>query len=251
MLPLSILLSSALNLVIYGGSSKLGRGSASAGRGAIPKGSSFPMLPPHCPSAPPTVGRLSLGGLASASNPRSCASGTAASTTAIAAPTMEETFSLVVGNNPLAFAMIIRLASQLVDEIKRVEAQGWTAHIKFDAMANNPSGNVKYERLILIGQIYIVLESDLLRGIKSLKKEKKKKTHLMGWDLTNLDSDPMKCKQTHPKKLLTFLFWLQAYLMYTLVLQLFFVGNFEISHVYGGALLPLSWAYLGPRRNLK
>ena len=59
---------------------------------------------------------------------------------------MEKTFSLVAGNNPLAFAMIIRLALDLIDEIKCVEAQGLTARIKFDAMANNPSGNVKYER---------------------------------------------------------------------------------------------------------
>lgn len=38
--------------------------------------------------------------------------------------------------------MIIRLAPDLVDEIKRVEAQGGSARIKFDANAKNTSGNV-------------------------------------------------------------------------------------------------------------
>lgn len=53
----------------------------------------------------------------------------------------EETFSLATGN-PLDFAMIIRLTPDLVDEIKRAESQGGSARIKFDANANNPSGNV-------------------------------------------------------------------------------------------------------------
>ena len=58
------------------------------------------------------------------------------------AASVEETFSLVSGNNPLAFAMIIRLAPDLVEEIKRLEAQGGKARMKFDANPNNPSGNV-------------------------------------------------------------------------------------------------------------
>jgi hypothetical protein len=57
---------------------------------------------------------------------------------------VEETFSLVAGNNPLAFAMIIRLAPDLVDEIRRVEAQDGTARVKFDANANNSAGNVSF-----------------------------------------------------------------------------------------------------------
>lgn len=38
--------------------------------------------------------------------------------------------------------MIIRLAPDLVDEIKRAESKGCSARIKFDANANHPSGNV-------------------------------------------------------------------------------------------------------------
>ncbi|KAK1375960.1 dentin sialophosphoprotein [Heracleum sosnowskyi] len=53
----------------------------------------------------------------------------------------DETYSLVTGN-PLDFAMIIRLTPDLVDEIKRAESQGGSARIKFDAIANNSSGNV-------------------------------------------------------------------------------------------------------------
>ena len=38
--------------------------------------------------------------------------------------------------------MIIRLAPDLVEEIKRVEAQGGTARMKFDPNPNNPNGNI-------------------------------------------------------------------------------------------------------------
>ncbi|KAK6148779.1 hypothetical protein DH2020_016304 [Rehmannia glutinosa] len=70
---------------------------------------------------------------------------------AIASPSssslqVEESFSLV-RENPLNFGMAIKLAPDLVEEIKRVEikrveAQGGTARIKFDVNANNPNGNV-------------------------------------------------------------------------------------------------------------
>ncbi|KAF4399250.1 hypothetical protein G4B88_022333 [Cannabis sativa] len=122
---------------MYGGQSKLGRGGAGAGRGAGAKrlSSSFPIPPPHRSSSAGS-GRLSLGGSASASNPRNRASGTISP-----APAVEESFSLVAGNNPPAFAMIIRLAPELVDEIRRVEAQGGNPRIKFGTLANNPHGN--------------------------------------------------------------------------------------------------------------
>ncbi|KAL0554187.1 hypothetical protein IC582_008104 [Cucumis melo] len=123
---------------MYGGPSKLGRPGGGAGRGHGGKRphSSFPLPPSHRPS-----GRLSLGGGAagSASNPRNR---TTTATTSEASQSTEENFSLVTGNNPLAFGMIIRLAPDLIDEIKRVEAQGGTPRIKFDAIANNSSGNV-------------------------------------------------------------------------------------------------------------
>ncbi|KAK7389611.1 hypothetical protein VNO78_24788 [Psophocarpus tetragonolobus] len=109
------------NTKMYGGaSSKLGRGA--------PNRRSFPPPPaPHRSSAP--GGRLSLG--ASARN--------AAKETAAA---VEETFSLVSGSNPLAFSMIIRLAPDLVEEIRRVEAQGGTARMKFGPNPHNPMGNI-------------------------------------------------------------------------------------------------------------
>ncbi|KAK9103918.1 hypothetical protein Sjap_021172 [Stephania japonica] len=125
---------------MYGNTSgKLGRGGG-GGRGAKRLHSSFPPHPPpHRPAAP--AGRLSIG-----SRNRHAATAAAPSTSAAAAAAApsarEESFGLVSGGNPLAFAMIIRLAPNLVDEIRRVEAEGGTPRIKFDSNANIPSGNV-------------------------------------------------------------------------------------------------------------
>ncbi|GFZ08941.1 pyruvate orthophosphate dikinase [Actinidia rufa] len=118
---------------MYGGSGKLGRGGG--GRGGAGKRNNLPSAlhhqpPLHRPSSGAPSGRLSVGGNRNA----------ASAPTASAPSAAEETFSLVTGN-PLDFAMVIRLAPDLVDEIKRVEAQGGTARIKFDSSANNPSGN--------------------------------------------------------------------------------------------------------------
>lgn len=127
--------------IMYGGSSKLGRnGGVARGIGAKRPHSSHPLPPPHRQSGPAGAGRLSsIGGRVSgsASNPRSRGSIQSAPPAAV-----EENFSLVSGNNPPAFAMIIRLAPDLVDEIKRLEAQAGTARIKFDVNASNSSGNV-------------------------------------------------------------------------------------------------------------
>ncbi|XP_058743563.1 uncharacterized protein LOC131616291 isoform X1 [Vicia villosa] len=104
---------------MYGGpSSKMGR--------AGPKrlSSSFPPPPPHRPPSS-SSSRLSLGGSARKTP-----------------PAVEETFSLVSGSNPPAFSMIIRLAPDLIEEIKRVEAQGGTASMKYDPNPNNPNGNI-------------------------------------------------------------------------------------------------------------
>ena len=141
---------------MYGGPAKLGRGgSAVGGRGGGKRGihSSFPPPPPHRPSVP--ASRLSVGG-AGGAGPRNRATNSGATTPAHL-PASEETFSLVT-RNPLAFAMIIRLAPDLVDEIKRVEAQGGTARIKFDSNANNPSGNVSFLGFLQLGVVrFIVL----------------------------------------------------------------------------------------------
>lgn len=56
----------------------------------------------------------------------------------------EETFSLEPGK--LDFGAIIRLTPDIVEEIKRLEAQGGAAKIKFDANANNSTGNVMRRR---------------------------------------------------------------------------------------------------------
>jgi hypothetical protein len=120
---------------MYGGpSSKLGRG----GGQKRPR-NSFPPPPPHRPPSSANS-RLSLGG----SNKKP-------------PPTVEETFSLVSGSNPLAFSMIIRLAPDLIEEIKRVEAQGGTARMKFDPNPNNPNGNVCFLFLPLLFLSYCVV----------------------------------------------------------------------------------------------
>ncbi|CDO97937.1 unnamed protein product [Coffea canephora] len=137
---------------MYGGSGKLGRGGGGGrGGGAGAKRnihSTFHPPPLHRPpSAAAPGGRLSMGGAGAGAGPRNrtasasagAAAGAASSSSASASA--EESFSLVTGN-PLNFAMIIRLAPDLVEEIKRVESQGSVARIKFDANANNPAGNV-------------------------------------------------------------------------------------------------------------
>ncbi|KAK6125089.1 hypothetical protein DH2020_041153 [Rehmannia glutinosa] len=117
---------------MYGGSGKMGRG----GGGGGSAGKRNIHAPPINRAAP--TGRLSMGG-----GPRGRGGAPSA---AIASPSssslqVEESFSLV-RENPLNFGMAIKLAPDLVEEIKRVEAQGGTARIKFDVNANNPNGNV-------------------------------------------------------------------------------------------------------------
>lgn len=118
------------------GGSKPSRGGGRGG-GAANKRNSFPPPPPQRLSAPSSSGRLSL---ASSSVNRNRSSGPGGGTSS----GVEETFSLMSGNNPLAFAMIIRLVPDLVEEIRRVESQGGTARIKFDSMANTSNGNVSF-----------------------------------------------------------------------------------------------------------
>ncbi|KAF5203000.1 Dentin sialophosphoprotein-like protein [Thalictrum thalictroides] len=132
---------------MYGGSGKLGGRGGGGGRGSKRNNnnnhnhhSPYPPPPIHHRSIPPQSGRLSIGSSGAAPrNRQSNTKTTSASTQSTA--TREETFNIVSGN-PLAFAMIIRLAPNLVDEIRHVEAHGGTARIKFDVNANNPEGNV-------------------------------------------------------------------------------------------------------------
>lgn len=124
--------------VMYGTAGKLGRGGG-GGKRNIHSGFAQPPLHRSSSATAPT-GRLSMGGGGVAPRNRAVSASTPASTSSSAA---EETFRLVTGN-PLNFAMIIRLVPDLVEQIKRVEAQGGRARIKFDANANNPTGNVSF-----------------------------------------------------------------------------------------------------------
>ncbi|XP_010535209.1 PREDICTED: uncharacterized protein LOC104810560 isoform X2 [Tarenaya hassleriana] len=119
---------------MYGGSSKLGRG---GGRGGAASGG--PSLVRNSYRNPSLVGRMSSGGGGASAPRQSSTSGGRATATPQA---VEETFSLVPSKNLPAFAMIIRLAPDLVEDIRRVEAQGETAKIKFGASSNNTSGNI-------------------------------------------------------------------------------------------------------------
>lgn len=135
---------------MYGGSGKLGRGGGGGGRGGGGSNSnskrnnhhhsSYPPPPLHR-SIPPQSNRLSIGGGVRNRQPNNTKGPVPAQPTPTTTTT-EENFNLVSGDPPLAFAMIIRLAPNLVDEIRRVEAEGGTAKIKFDPNANNPVENV-------------------------------------------------------------------------------------------------------------
>ncbi|KAL9662654.1 hypothetical protein QQ045_027487 [Rhodiola kirilowii] len=113
---------------MYGGSGKLGRGG-----GGRTGGNSRMSYPPPSAVRPPAR----LGGQRNRLNSLNPAKPGSA-----AAAAVEEKFSLVPGSNPMEFAMIIRLTPDLVEEIRKVEAQGGNAKIKFDANANNTSENV-------------------------------------------------------------------------------------------------------------
>ncbi|KAL8118710.1 uncharacterized protein LOC141723918 isoform X2 [Apium graveolens] len=128
---------------MFGASGKSGRG----GRGGASSGgkrklhSNFHSASLNRPSGRrPSTAATAAGSSAPRNN---CKTTTTPPSPAASAPSaaVEESFSLETGN-PLDFAMIIRLTPDLVDEIKRVEAQGGSARIKFDANAKNTSGNV-------------------------------------------------------------------------------------------------------------
>ncbi|XP_026457888.1 dentin sialophosphoprotein-like isoform X1 [Papaver somniferum] len=129
---------------MYGSSGKLGgRGRGSGGGGSGGRGggkrnrSPFPPPPSNRPIVPistTTSNRLSTGGGASSSVRNRHESAKVPSSP-------DESYSLV-SDDPLSYAMIIRLAPDLVEGIRRVEAQGETARIKFDSNANNSFGNV-------------------------------------------------------------------------------------------------------------
>ncbi|CAN6440264.1 unnamed protein product [Victoria cruziana] len=110
------------------------RGGGRAGGGTAPK---RPGIVPHhhMSSSFPTPPQPSC---RSSSRPPSSAGG---NSSGHPAPAADETFRLET-SSPLNFGMLIRLAPDLVDEIKRVQVQGLSARIKFDNNPNNSSGNV-------------------------------------------------------------------------------------------------------------
>ncbi|KAJ4820377.1 dentin sialophosphoprotein-like protein [Rhynchospora pubera] len=96
---------------------------------------------PTMTAAPPRPGgSMGRGPISAASRGRGRGRG-GPSTSASAPPARDETFSLESGGAP-DFASIIRLIPDLVDEIRRCEAQGGTARIKFGSNSLNPSENV-------------------------------------------------------------------------------------------------------------
>ncbi|XP_076960285.1 uncharacterized protein LOC143636612 [Bidens hawaiensis] len=107
---------------MYGGSGKLNRG----GGGPIKRNI-------HSAFQPSSVQRRQSGHRIPSNNNTPTESNSVSTT--------EETFSLV-RNNVLNFVMLIRLSPVLVEEIKRFEADGGVARIKFDSSANNTNGNV-------------------------------------------------------------------------------------------------------------
>lgn len=112
---------------MYGASGKMGRGGGGSG---AKRNIHAPPIGRPTPTA-----RMSMG---SAPRGRGGPTSAAASSPSTSSLQVEESFSLV-RENPLNFGMAIKLAPDLVEEIKRVEAQGGTARIKFGA---NASGNV-------------------------------------------------------------------------------------------------------------
>ncbi|KAG6425867.1 hypothetical protein SASPL_110073 [Salvia splendens] len=107
---------------MYGASGKMGRRGGGGKRNI------------HAPPTgrPTPSGRLSMGGGLRGRG------GPPASSPSTSSLQVEESFSLV-REKPLNFGMAIKLTTDLVEEIKRVEAQGGAACIKFGA---NASGNV-------------------------------------------------------------------------------------------------------------
>ncbi|EOA29747.1 hypothetical protein CARUB_v10012836mg [Capsella rubella] len=125
---------------MYRESSKRGgRGGGGGGGGGPSRNRNS--FPPPTNRHPSPVGRMSSGGSAVSRQRNNTTSVKAAASTA-SVRSVEETFSLVPRESPSAFGMIIRLAPDLVEEIKRVEAQGGAAKIKFDAFPNNSTGNI-------------------------------------------------------------------------------------------------------------
>ncbi|KAF1886781.1 hypothetical protein Lal_00046018 [Lupinus albus] len=61
---------------------------------------------------------------------------------ATAPPLPEEKFTLFSMGMPPPYSMIVKLTPDIVDEIKRLEAQGGKARVKFDSNPCNPAGNV-------------------------------------------------------------------------------------------------------------
>ncbi|KAL3632906.1 hypothetical protein CASFOL_025890 [Castilleja foliolosa] len=111
---------------MFGGSGKMGRG------GGTGTGKRNIHTPPINRTGRPTGGGpRGRGGVPSA----------AISPPSTSSMQVEESFSLV-RENPLSFGMAIKLAPDLVEEIKRAETQGIGVRIKFDVNANNPNGNV-------------------------------------------------------------------------------------------------------------
>lgn len=133
---------------MFGPSGKSGRGGRGGGSSGAKRKlqSNFHSASLNRPSGRRPSAGAAAGGSSASRNSRKTTTTPPSPSAAAPSAAVEESFSLVTGN-PLDFAMIIRLTPDLVDEIKRVEAQGGSARIKFDANAKNTSGNVSIKFL--------------------------------------------------------------------------------------------------------
>ncbi|CAN8270348.1 unnamed protein product [Cochlearia groenlandica] len=128
---------------MYGGSSKPSRGGGRSGGGGGGPSRNRNSFHPPTNRHPSPAARIPSGGGSSSSAVASRHRNTKSVASSTTAPrAVEETFSIVRREIPSDFGMIIRLAPDLVEEIKRVEAQGETAKIKFDEFPNNSTGNI-------------------------------------------------------------------------------------------------------------
>ena len=117
---------------MYEKSQKLGRGGGARGGSSLTKRNSFPPPPPlHRPPSIPGSRRSITLHKPSPATPF----------LATSSSQPDESFSLISGDS-LSCVAIIRLAPNLVDEIKRIESQGGAARIKFDSNPTNSSANV-------------------------------------------------------------------------------------------------------------
>ncbi|KAL6496977.1 hypothetical protein OROGR_028906 [Orobanche gracilis] len=111
---------------MFGGSGKIGLGGGAAGKRNLNA---------------PTINRAGRPSMCGGPRASSVIPSAAISSPSTSSMQVEESFALA-RENTLNFGMAIKLAPDLAEEIKRLEAQGVGARMKFDANPSNSNGNV-------------------------------------------------------------------------------------------------------------